>query len=111
MRVRGTKTPDLGAIIGQNPDIVLANQEENRRIDTERLRAAGIPMWVTVIRTLDEAMTSLRRLFRMALGWPEPDWLAEAWKVWQEPAPAPGPRRHPDLAESVDGCWIGHLHW
>src|ERR1700757_3419712 len=73
-RVRGTKNPDRAAIAGLVPDLVLANQEENRRVDVERLRAAGIPVWVTVIRTLDEAFASLRRMFREALGWPEPDW-------------------------------------
>ena len=84
-RVRGTKNPDLAAITGLKPDIVLANQEENRRIDVERLRAAGVPVWVTVIRTVDEAMASLRTMFRVALGWPEPPWLARAEQVWQEP--------------------------
>ncbi len=86
-RVRGTKNPDLAAIIGLQPDIVLANQEENRRVDVQRLRAAGIPVWVTVIRTLDEALASLRRLFTAALGWPEPAWLTQARQEWQQPAP------------------------
>jgi ABC-type Fe3+-hydroxamate transport system substrate-binding protein len=88
-RVRGTKNPDLAAITALKPDLVLANQEENRRVDVERLRAAGIPVWVTVIRTLDEAITSLRRMFTVALGWPEPPWLAEAERAWRDPAPAP----------------------
>jgi ABC-type Fe3+-hydroxamate transport system substrate-binding protein len=88
-RVRGTKNPDLAAITALNPDIVLVNQEENRRVDVERLRAAGITVWVTVIRTLDEAFASLRRMFTVALGWPEPPWLAEAERAWHEPAPAP----------------------
>jgi ABC-type Fe3+-hydroxamate transport system substrate-binding protein len=91
-RVRGTKNPDRAAIAGLRPDIVLANQEENRRLDVERLRAAGVPVWVTVIRTLDEAIASLRRMFTVALGWPEPGWLAEAELAWREPAPAPGIR-------------------
>jgi ABC-type hemin transport system substrate-binding protein len=43
-RVRGTKNPDRAAIAGLVPDLVLANQEENRRVDVERLRAAGIPV-------------------------------------------------------------------
>ncbi len=89
-RVRGTKNPNLAAIAERRPDIVLANQEENRRLDVDRLRAAGIPVWVTVIRTLDEAVASLRRMFTVALGWPEPDWLAKADQAWQ--APAAGPR-------------------
>jgi ABC-type Fe3+-hydroxamate transport system substrate-binding protein len=88
-RVRGTKNPDLAAIAALQPDIVLVNQEENRRVDVERLRAAGITVWVTVIRTLDEAFASLRRMFTVALGWPEPPWLAEAERAWHEPAPAP----------------------
>jgi ABC-type Fe3+-hydroxamate transport system substrate-binding protein len=85
-RVRGTKNPSLAAIKELKPDIVLANQEENRRIDVERLRAAGVPVWVTVIRTLDEAMASLRRMFTVALGWPSPGWLDLAERTWSEPA-------------------------
>src|ERR1700742_2867768 len=88
-RVRGTKNPDLAAIRALRPDLVLANQEENRRLDVERLRAAGIPVWVTVIRTLDEAITSLRRMFTVALGWPEPHWLIEAERVWRTPPAGP----------------------
>jgi ABC-type Fe3+-hydroxamate transport system substrate-binding protein len=87
-RVRGTKNPDLAAIRALRPDLVLANQEENRRLDVERLRAAGIPVWVTMIQTVDQAMASLRRMFGTALGWPVPDWLAAAEQVWREPAPA-----------------------
>jgi ABC-type Fe3+-hydroxamate transport system substrate-binding protein len=88
-RVRGTKNPDLRAIAALEPDIVLANQEENRRVDVERLRAAGIPVWVTVIGTLDEAFASLGRMFADALGWPEPAWLGQARDAWREPALGP----------------------
>jgi ABC-type Fe3+-hydroxamate transport system substrate-binding protein len=87
-RVRGTKNPDLAAIARLSPGLVLANQEENRRVDVERMRAAGIPVWVTVVRTLDEALASLRRMFSVALGWPEPPWLAAAARAWHEPPPA-----------------------
>jgi ABC-type Fe3+-hydroxamate transport system substrate-binding protein len=88
-RVRGTKNPDLASVIGLRPHIVLANKEENRRLDVERLRAAGVPVWVTDIRALDEAFASLRRMFSAALGWPEPSWLAQAEEAWREPAPSP----------------------
>ena len=86
-RVRGTKNPDLAAIRALRPDLVLANQEENRRLDVERLRAAGVPVWVTDVRTLDQALDSLRRMFTEALGWPVPDWLAAARQAWQQPHP------------------------
>src|SRR5487761_1269130 len=62
-RVRGTKNPDLAAVAGLRPDLVLANKEENRRLDVDRLRAAGVAVWVTDIRTLDGAIASLRRMF------------------------------------------------
>ena len=84
-RVRGTKNPDVAAIVALKPDIVLANQEENRRVDVERLRAAGIPVWVTVIRGVDEAFGSLRRMFADGLGWPVPSWLGEAEETWRVP--------------------------
>lgn len=88
-RVRGTKNPNLAVIKGLRPGVVLANKEENRRLDVERLRAAGIPVWVTVIRTLDEAVVSLRRMFTDCLGWPEPDWLSQAERTWRTPATGP----------------------
>ncbi len=110
-RVRGTKNPDLAAIRALEPDLVLANQEENRRVDVERLRAAGVPVWVTVIRDLDEAVSSLRRMFSLALGWREPPWLTQAEQAWAQPVPGPpDPRRHPDLARSLDGGRLGHVH-
>jgi ABC-type Fe3+-hydroxamate transport system substrate-binding protein len=84
-RVRGTKNPDLAAIVALQPDIVLANQEENRKLDVERLRAAGVPVWVTVIRSVDEALASLRRMFAEALGWPVPGWLDETARTWAVP--------------------------
>ncbi|HSY14600.1 MAG TPA: helical backbone metal receptor [Jatrophihabitantaceae bacterium] len=91
-RVRGTKNPDLDAIVRLCPDIVLANQEENRRLDVERLRSAGVPVWVSVIRTVDEALAGLRRIFTSALGWPVPAWLEQAARVWAEPGPRARPR-------------------
>ena len=87
-RVRGTKNPDIAAIVGLRPDLVLANQEENRKLDVERLRAAGVPVWVTVIRSVDEALSSMRRMFTEALGWPVPGWLDGAERTWAAPPPA-----------------------
>jgi len=90
-RVRGTKNPDVRRIIALAPDLVLCNQEENRRLDVDRLRAAGIAVWVTKIETLDEAFTSLTRLFASAFDRPAPEWLTAAQTAWA--APPPGPPR------------------
>lgn len=88
-RVRGTKNPDVRRIIELAPDLVLCNKEENRRLDVERLRAAGIPVWVTEIETVEDAMSSLARLCVEALGVDIPAWLAEARTAWAAPPPDP----------------------
>ncbi len=43
----GTKDPDVERIITMSPDLVIANQEENRREDVEALMAAGLDVLVT----------------------------------------------------------------
>jgi ABC-type Fe3+-hydroxamate transport system substrate-binding protein len=50
--VGGTKNPDVAAIIALRPDLVIANQEENRREDVAALQAAGIAVWVTFPKTI-----------------------------------------------------------
>ena len=87
-RVRGTKNPDLDAVLALRPDLVVANTEENRAPDLDALRAAGVPVWVTVIETLDEAFVSLARLLD-ACGLGHPPWLATAERAWAGPAPLP----------------------
>ncbi|MFD8380802.1 helical backbone metal receptor [Streptomyces sp. NPDC059679] len=87
VRVRGTKNPDRGAIARLRPDLVIANKEENRELDVTRLRAAGVPVWVTVIETVPQALDSLGRLFAEALQVPVPDWLDAARELWSGPLP------------------------
>jgi ABC-type Fe3+-hydroxamate transport system substrate-binding protein len=91
-RVRGTKNPDVAKIVALQPDLVLANREENRRIDVDRLRAAGVAVWVTVIESVPQALASLRRMFDIALGWGAPPWLDDADRAWSRPAESNGPR-------------------
>jgi ABC-type Fe3+-hydroxamate transport system substrate-binding protein len=84
-RIRGTKNPDTAAIIALRPDLVVANQEENRELDVRRLRDTGVPVWVTRIRSVDEAFTSIEHLFDAGLGWELPDWLVPAQELWAAP--------------------------
>ena len=91
-RVRGTKNPDRAAIAALSPDLVIANRQENRKLDVVRLREAGLAVWVTVIESVPEAMASLRRLLTGALGLDMPGWLAAAEESWARPAPRPGRR-------------------
>lgn len=61
-KVGGTKNPDLTRILALKPDLVVANHEENRRRDVERLREAGVPVWVTYPRTVREGAELLDAL-------------------------------------------------
>jgi ABC-type Fe3+-hydroxamate transport system substrate-binding protein len=61
-KVRGTKNPDLAAVRALAPDLVVANAEENRRIDVERLEAAGVAVYVTAPVTVAGAVDELRAL-------------------------------------------------
>ncbi|NUT53079.1 MAG: ABC transporter substrate-binding protein [Saccharothrix sp.] len=86
-RVGGSKYPDVDRVLALRPDLVVANSEENRPRDVERLRADGIPVWVTAApATVPAALGSLRRLLGTA--WDvEPDWLVEAERRWRDVTP------------------------
>ncbi|GAB2676641.1 helical backbone metal receptor [Thalassiella azotivora] len=95
-RVRGTKNPDVEAVVDLRPDLVLANAEENREQDLAVLRGAGLAVWVTDVRTVDGALVSLARLLA-ACGAGAPAWLDDARRVWDAAAAGrcdgPGGRR------------------
>jgi len=92
-RVRGTKNPDVSRIVALAPDLVLANEEENRRPDVEVLAAAGVAVWVTDVRTLDGAFGSLERMLAACDLPPRPDWLARARTAWDGVRPVTPRRR------------------
>nr|WP_202121090.1 helical backbone metal receptor [Streptomyces sp. BA2] len=87
VRVGGTKNPDVRRIIGLAPDLVIANEEENRAPDLAALRAAGLQVLVTEVRDLPGAFRELTRVLA-ACGAGRPGWLDEAEAVWgQLPVP------------------------
>jgi ABC-type Fe3+-hydroxamate transport system substrate-binding protein len=81
-RVRGTKNPDLAAIRDLEPDVVIANREENRELDVRRLEESGVRVVVTDIETVPQAVDAFEHLFDAVLGWERPAWLAEARDLW-----------------------------
>jgi ABC-type Fe3+-hydroxamate transport system substrate-binding protein len=88
-RVGGTKNPDVPAILGLAPDLVIANEEENREVDLAQLRDGGVEVDVTHVRSLDEGLAELRRVLARLDA--HPSWLDESAEVWA--APYDGPRR------------------
>ncbi|MGW5342404.1 helical backbone metal receptor [Streptomyces sp. HUAS TT3] len=92
VRIGGTKNPDVAAVAALRPDLVVANEEENRAPDLAALRAAGLEVLVTEVRGLPQAFAELDRLLVGALGLARPRWLDEAEAAWARAAPAEGVR-------------------
>jgi ABC-type Fe3+-hydroxamate transport system substrate-binding protein len=61
-KIGGTKNPEIRAILDLQPDLVIANAEENRREDIERLRAGGVAVFTTYPRTVASAVDSILKL-------------------------------------------------
>ncbi|MGQ0552844.1 MAG: helical backbone metal receptor [Planctomycetota bacterium] len=60
--VGGTKTPDLARILALRPDLVLMNDEENRREDWEALRAAGLNVYSSLPVTAADTAEMVRAI-------------------------------------------------
>lgn len=66
--VGGTKSPNVKKIIELDPQLVLANKEENRREDIEALRKAGLTVHVAQPTTVEEGLsyvTTCGRIFEV----------------------------------------------
>ncbi|MDF1504680.1 helical backbone metal receptor [Roseisolibacter sp. H3M3-2] len=59
-KVGGTKNPKIERIVALRPDLVLLNEEENRREDAEALAAAGVPLHVSFPRDADGTAAMVR---------------------------------------------------
>jgi ABC-type Fe3+-hydroxamate transport system substrate-binding protein len=87
-RIGGTKNPRVADVVGLRPDVVLANAEENRAVDIDALRVAGLAVEVTDYETVPAALAGLTDLLdRLGLG--RPSWLAVAKQAWFDPWPGP----------------------
>jgi iron complex transport system substrate-binding protein len=58
--VGGTKNPKIARIVELAPDLVLLNEEENRREDADALMAAGVRCHVSFPRDVDETAQMVR---------------------------------------------------
>jgi ABC-type Fe3+-hydroxamate transport system substrate-binding protein len=85
-RIGGTKNPDVPRIVELRPDLVVANAEENRAVDLDALRGAGVAVWVTAPETVPQALRSLERMLA-ACRLERPGWLDEAQDAWAVPTP------------------------
>jgi len=59
-RIGGTKDPRISQILDLKPDLVFANEEENRLEDVRALEAAGIEVDVTFPKSVGEVPAAIR---------------------------------------------------
>jgi ABC-type Fe3+-hydroxamate transport system substrate-binding protein len=81
-RIGGTKNPKTDRIVRLAPDLVLANEEENREPDLAVLREAGLAVLVTEVRTVPQAFRELDRVVSACGAAARPRWLDEAEAAW-----------------------------
>jgi ABC-type Fe3+-hydroxamate transport system substrate-binding protein len=62
LHVGGTKDPDVAAIAALGPDLVVVDEEENRREDADALRDAGVEVFATAVRSIADVGRQLRAL-------------------------------------------------
>ncbi|GHH19024.1 helical backbone metal receptor [Streptomyces lanatus] len=86
-RVGGTKNPKVDRVLALAPDLVIANEEENREPDLAALRAAGVDVLVTEVRDVPQAFGELARVLEACGVTARPRWLDEAEDAWSSPAP------------------------
>lgn len=63
--VGGTKNADVARILTLHPDLVIANKEENRRHDIERLEDAGLSVLLSFPRTVEQGLEHVARLLAL----------------------------------------------
>jgi ABC-type Fe3+-hydroxamate transport system substrate-binding protein len=84
VRIGGTKNPKTDRIAELTPDLVIANEEENREPDLDALRAAGIEVLVTEVRAVPAAFRELDRVLTACGARTRPRWLDEAETAWSD---------------------------
>jgi ABC-type Fe3+-hydroxamate transport system substrate-binding protein len=99
-RIGGTKTVHVDQVATLQPDLIIANKEENERAQIEALRHIA-PVWVSDIHTLAEATTMIREVGTLCLRSGQADTIAKniqqglntlgpkpasvAYGIWRDP--------------------------
>jgi iron complex transport system substrate-binding protein len=61
-KIGGTKNPDRQKILELKPDVIILNEEENRKEDADFFRGQGIPLRITFPSTVIEASQIVKEL-------------------------------------------------
>jgi ABC-type Fe3+-hydroxamate transport system substrate-binding protein len=78
--VGGTKNPNIDQIVDLNPDLVVLDEQENRKEDHDALVERGIAVHVLDVRSLEDVNSSMASLAEA---------VGATWEVLILPAPMP----------------------
>src|SRR5262249_44632946 len=82
--VGGTKNPDVPAIVALVPDLVVVNDEENRREDADALAAAGVAVHSMSPRAVVDVAGAVRALAAAVDVAVPPPFDAGEWAAWMD---------------------------
>jgi ABC-type Fe3+-hydroxamate transport system substrate-binding protein len=85
--VGGTKSPDVAAIVALAPDLVVVNNEENRREDADALAGAGVTLHDCSPRSVADVGPAVGALAGAVGATAPPGFDAAAWSDWVEARP------------------------
>ena len=92
-RVGGTKTVNVEAVLDLQPDLVVANREENEREQVQLVQAAlgDDAVLVTDVRTVSQALAAMAELgARVGCEAQAREWSERIGEMWGDPRPARG---------------------
>ena len=91
--VGGTKNPDVAAIVDLAPDLVVVNNEENRREDAAALADAGVALHDCSPRSVADVGPAVVALAAAVGATAPPGFDAPAWDEWVQARPRRAGRR------------------
>jgi ABC-type Fe3+-hydroxamate transport system substrate-binding protein len=65
-RVGGVHDPDRGKILSLEPDLIIANMEENRKEDIEFFEGKGLRVYMTFSKTVEDVISLIEELGELA---------------------------------------------
>ena len=87
--VGGTKDVDVDAVARLEPDLILANQEENSRAHLEEMARLDLPVFVAFPKTVTDGINHLARLTRILESERGRDLVKRGYAMLSAPIPAP----------------------
>ena len=87
--VGGTKDVDVDAVARLEPDLILANQEENSRVHLEELARLDLPILISFPRTVADGIAHLARLAKILEADDARDLIRRGYAMLSSPIPQP----------------------